>query len=99
MGIAPFAKHRGKIYPIPLTDELIGLLNETYGRVFIFGGGEHEKSFAEGMEKRHPGVVSVIGRMSMSQEMDLISNHHHHHQERCVAISQVGAAPSLPTCK
>ncbi len=74
VGIAPFAKHRGKLCPIRLKDELIGLLNETYGRVFIFGGGEHEKSFAEGMEKRHPGVVSVIGRMSMSQEMDLISN-------------------------
>ena len=74
IGIAPFAKHRGKIYPIPLTDELIGLLNETYDRVFIFGGGEHEKSFAEGMERRHKGVVSVIGRMSMSQEMDLIGN-------------------------
>lgn len=74
VGIAPFAKHRGKIYPIPLTDELIGLLNETYDRVFLFGGGEHEKSFAEGMERRHRGVVSVIGRMDMSQEMDLIAN-------------------------
>ena len=26
------------------------------------------------MERRHNGVVSVIGRMSMSQEMDLIGN-------------------------
>ena len=26
------------------------------------------------MERRHKGVVSVIGRMSMSQEMDLIGN-------------------------
>lgn len=74
IGIAPFAKHKGKIYPIPLSDELIGLLNEKYDRIFIFGGGEHEKSFAEGMEKRHQGVISVIGRLTMSQEMDLICN-------------------------
>lgn len=74
IGIAPFAKHKGKIYPIPMVDELIGLLAAKYRKVFIFGGGEHEKSFAEGMEKRHADVVSVIGRMRMSQEMDLMSN-------------------------
>lgn len=74
IGVAPFAKHKGKIYPIPLVDELIGLLTRKYRKVFIFGGGEHEKSFAEGMEKRHEGIVSAIGRMGMSEEMDLMSN-------------------------
>ena len=74
IGVAPFAKHKGKIYPIPLADELIGLLNEKYRRVFIFGGGDHERSFAEGMEKRHKGVISIIGRLSLPLEMDLISN-------------------------
>ncbi len=74
VGVAPFAKHMGKIYPIPLADELIGMLSSTYGRVFIFGGGAHEQSFAEGMETRHKGVVSVIGRVDLSAEMDVISN-------------------------
>lgn len=74
IGVAPFAKHRGKIYPIPQVDKLISLLNTEYERVFIFGGGTHEKSFAEGMEKRHSNVISVIGKMKMSDEMALISN-------------------------
>lgn len=74
VGVAPFAKHNGKIYPIPLSDKLIEILNAKYDRVFIFGGGQHEKSFAEGMQKRHDGVISVIGKMNMSQEMDLIAN-------------------------
>jgi ADP-heptose:LPS heptosyltransferase len=74
VGVAPFAKHKGKIYPIPLADELIGLLSSTYDKVFIFGGGSHEQSFAEGMETRHRGVVSVIGRVDLSAEMDVISN-------------------------
>lgn len=74
VGVAPFAKHMGKIYPIPLADELIGLLSNTYSRVFIFGGGSHEQSFAEGMEARHSGVISVIGRVNLSAEMDVISN-------------------------
>ncbi len=74
VGVAPFAKHMGKIYPIPLADELISLLSRTYGKVFIFGGGSHEQSFAEGMETRHRDVISVIGRVNLSAEMDVISN-------------------------
>lgn len=74
IGVAPFAKHKGKIYPIPLMDKLIGLLADKYEHVFIFGGGEHEKSFAEGMERRHEGIVSMIGRVGLSEEMDVISN-------------------------
>jgi ADP-heptose:LPS heptosyltransferase len=74
IGIAPFAQHKGKIYPIILSDALIGLLSERYGRVFVFGGGEHEKSFAEHAEQSHKGVTSVIGRVSLGEEMDLISN-------------------------
>ena len=74
VGIAPFAKHKGKIYPIPQTDELIGILASRYERVFVFGGGDYEKSFAEGMERLHDRVVSAIGKMSMSEEMDLMSN-------------------------
>ncbi len=73
IGVAPFAKHKGKIYPIPLTDRLIGMLNSRYEKVFILGGGTHERSFAEGMETRHEGVVSLIGRLPLAQEMDLLS--------------------------
>lgn len=74
IGVAPFAQHKGKIYPIPLMDELIGMLAARYGRVFVFGGGAYEKSFADGMERRHKGAVSMIGRVGLSQEMDVISN-------------------------
>lgn len=74
VGVAPFARHKGKIYPIPLMDRLIGMLASKYDEVFIFGGGEHEKSFAEGMERRYDRVVSLIGNMSLSEEMDVIAN-------------------------
>lgn len=74
IGVAPFARHKGKIYPIPQTDELIGLLSKKYDKVFIFGGGSQEKSFAEGMEIRHEGVVSVIGNVGLAAELDVMSN-------------------------
>ncbi|MDR2886136.1 MAG: glycosyltransferase family 9 protein [Rikenellaceae bacterium] len=74
IGVAPFAQHKGKVYPTILTDALIGLLAERFGRVFVFGGGEYEMAFAECMEQRHKGTTSVIGRLGLGEEMDLISN-------------------------
>jgi len=74
IGLAPFAKHKGKIYPPGQTDKLIGLLTAKYEKVFLFGGGRYEREFAEVMEIHHPGAVSVIGKVNLAQELDLISN-------------------------
>lgn len=74
IGFAPFAQHKGKIYPTILSDEVIGLLSNRYDQVFIFGGGTYERDFAECMQIRHPRVISVIGMMSLDEEIDLISH-------------------------
>ncbi len=76
IGVAPFARYKGRIYPTNMTDELIGLLAATgrYRHIFMFGHGPYEKEFAEYMEQRHPGVVSVIGKIKLPAELDLISN-------------------------
>ena len=76
IGIAPFAHQKGKTYPTNMTDELIGLLAATdkYQNVFVFGHGPYEKEFAEYMEQRHQGVVSMIGKIKLPAELDLISN-------------------------
>ncbi len=73
VGVAPFAAHKGKIYPIPLADRLIALLAARYQKIFMFGGGRYEQDFAEEVERLHPGVVSVIGKTDLSGEMDLMS--------------------------
>ena len=75
IGVAPFAQHKGKIYPTLQTDELIGLLSARFDRIFLFGGGPYERDFAECMEIRHgERVISVIGRVTLSEEMDIMSN-------------------------
>ncbi len=74
VGISPFSQHQGKVYPTIHTDSLIGLLAERYSRVFVFGGGEHERQFSEYMEQRYEKVTSVIGRVGLGEEMDLVSN-------------------------
>lgn len=74
IGVAPFAQHRGKIYPTLQTDQLIDLLSHHYDRVFIFGGGRYEKEFAEFVQERYESVFSVIGRIGLDKELDLMSN-------------------------
>lgn len=74
IGVAPFAQHKGKIYPTDLTDRLIDILSRESGKVFIFGGGQYEKEFGECMQERHKNVVSIIGKIPLDAEMDLISN-------------------------
>lgn len=74
IGVAPFAQHKGKIYPAAQMAELIAMLAARY-KVFIFGGGQYEKEYAEAMQQRCGGnVVSVIGKIKLAQELDLISN-------------------------
>ena len=74
VGVAPFAQHKGKIYPSQSMGSLIEILSKKYDHIFIFGGGSYERDFSECMEQRYKGVVSVIGRLDLSQELDLISN-------------------------
>ncbi len=74
VGVAPFAQHRGKVYPTILSDALIGLLAERYQRVFVFGGGRHELDFGECMQGRYDNVTSVVGKLPLEDELDLISN-------------------------
>lgn len=74
IGVAPFAKHKGKIYPIPQMVTLLEMLSNRYERVFLFGGGKYEQDFAECMETSYEGIISVVGKGDLSMEMDLMSN-------------------------
>lgn len=75
IGAAPFAQHRGKIYPVEkMTRVIEDLAGMPGARVFIFGGGAAEREYAEGVEKTTQGVCSVIGRVSLDKEIELISN-------------------------
>jgi len=75
VGIAPFAKHKGKIYPLELMEKVMGLLSESTGvKIFLFGGGANEKEILEGWEKRFPNTVSLAGKLSIEDELKVISN-------------------------
>ena len=76
IGIAPFAKHKGKIYPLELQEEIIAHFEKKDEvKLFLFGGGKSEMDIvSEWKNKKYPKIVSVIGKLNMKQELALLSN-------------------------
>lgn len=73
VGIAPLSNHHGTCYPLPHAAALVELLANRYSKVFVFGEGLYQRQFSEGMQTLHPNVVSVAGRASLSELMDILA--------------------------
>ncbi len=75
IGIAPFAAHEGKMYPLNLMEEVIAKLDasEKY-RIFLFGGGKKEIEKLKKLESPFANVVNVAGKLNFDEELSLISN-------------------------
>lgn len=71
IGIAPFAQHKGKIWPAELMQQLIGLLAERGYRILLFGSKD-EAPTLERWAEPYEGVTSVAGKQSFSEELDII---------------------------
>lgn len=71
VGFAPFSAHRGKTYPEGLRDQVVRLLAARYERVFIHSGGGAEAQWAGQMERLHPNVTALFGRVKLAGEIDL----------------------------
>ena len=74
IGIAPFAKHRGKIYPVDDMEQVVARWseNEDY-TIFLLGGRGYEEAVLEQWAFQYPRVKSVVGRYSLDNELALIS--------------------------
>lgn len=73
IGIAPFAAHRGKMYPLELMEEVIETLTKDYN-IILFGGGKEETKALTTIEKKYKNTISIPGRLSFKDELALISN-------------------------
>jgi ADP-heptose:LPS heptosyltransferase len=74
IGIAPFAKHKGKIYPLELQEKVIEhFANDKRVKVIVFGGGKEEKEIIKGWIKKYPAVQTMVGKLNLSQEILLMS--------------------------
>jgi len=76
IGIAPFAAHEGKQYPLKKIEELTKdlLSNNKKVNILLFGGGASEKEKLNELEKTNRNrVVNVAGLFSFKEELQLIS--------------------------
>jgi ADP-heptose:LPS heptosyltransferase len=75
LGIAPFAQHVSKVYPLELMEEVIArLTRETDFQIFLFGGGEAEKQKLQNLSAAKENVYNLAGKVDFSDELALISN-------------------------
>lgn len=75
IGIAPFAKHKGKIYPIELQEQVVAhFAARSDIRLFLFGGGKNEREVFDSWMVKYPSVISMIGKLNMNTELNLMSH-------------------------
>jgi ADP-heptose:LPS heptosyltransferase len=76
VGIAPFAKHEGKIYPIDLMEQVVkALCQRPLTKVFLFGGGDKECRVFNQWAGQYANVVSLgEKRLGFPVELTLMSH-------------------------
>ena len=88
IGIAPFAKHPAKVYPLEKMEEVIKTLSQRTGTtIFLFGGGEDEKRQIAELCAKYPhvqpaqsqhglkGELALMGQLDVMLSMDSANMH------------------------
>ncbi|MDD7251439.1 MAG: glycosyltransferase family 9 protein [Prevotellaceae bacterium] len=74
IGIAPFARHQGKIYPLRQMDGVIQrLASDRSNKIYLFGAGAEERQWCEEHAAVRSNVVSAVGHFNLQQELQIIS--------------------------
>lgn len=75
IGIAPFARHDGKIYPLHLMRKVVEQLAQQPDiHIFCFGNGDKEMAVTDEWRKGHPNIHSFIGVSNFNGELRLMSH-------------------------
>lgn len=76
VGLAPFAMHKSKIWPLENYARLIELVSKDGPvKFFLFGGGEKEIKFFDSLKKQFPTQCEVIaGQLKLRQEIALMKH-------------------------
>jgi ADP-heptose:LPS heptosyltransferase len=73
LGVAPFARHEGKIYPMEKMEKVLAhfAADERYS-VFLFGGGKEECSRMKAWENKYPSLL-IPDCIGLKEEVRLMS--------------------------
>ena len=73
IGIAPFAAHEGKMYPLDLMKQVVEVLSKDY-QILLFGGGNKEVEALNKMAESYENVINLAGKIDLDEQIDVISN-------------------------
>lgn len=77
IGIAPFAAHKGKIYPLENMEKVVNILTKKHPncRIFLFHGRGSEAEKMQEWAEKYPQVMSASSVLGgMDKELALMSN-------------------------
>jgi ADP-heptose:LPS heptosyltransferase len=73
IGIAPFAKHLQKQYPIEKIEAVVKMLNADNDKEIIFFGGKEDVNKLQSLEKEFPNTKNYAGKFSLQEELQIMS--------------------------
>ena len=72
VGVAPFAQHKGKIWPLEKMERLVAMLSDKGYRVQLFGSAA-EATMLESWAAKYVGVESLAGKYGFDEELKKIA--------------------------
>lgn len=73
IGIAPFAAHSGKMYPLDLMQQVIHFLQKDH-QIFLFGAGKKEQEQLEVWENAYDNVYNTSLKIKLREQLDLMAH-------------------------
>lgn len=77
IGIAPFAAHKGKIYPTEMMEKVINILltKHPQSKIFLFGGGKKETDIMRRWSESNPAIINASAQVGgIANELILMSH-------------------------
>ena len=74
IGIAPFAQHQEKMYPLSKMKNLVYKLTKENYAILLFGGGKKEANLLQQWADEIEGVHNMAGKFSFTEELAIIGN-------------------------
>ena len=73
IGVAPFARHAAKLYPLEKMKEVVRILAQQPATAVLLFGGKEESGLTEQWENEMQQVYSVAGKKNFADELNIIS--------------------------
>jgi ADP-heptose:LPS heptosyltransferase len=75
IGVAPFAQHGEKMYPLPKMELLLHALTQRDDvQILFFGAPGKEAALLDGWQQNFPSSLSLAGKMSFAEELTVIGH-------------------------